>query len=83
MNLIDTLAILGALAWTPHLFALIKNYVNKPEIRIITPRTVTVGFTSLGSIFNLHLAFAVKNKDIVITAIKIRLKHDHGEEKNF
>ncbi|MEW8501456.1 MAG: hypothetical protein AB2597_01980 [Candidatus Thiodiazotropha sp.] len=83
MKLIDWVAILGALAWTPHLISMIRNWLSKPEIRVITPRSVSLGFTTLGSIFNLHLAFAVKNKDIVISSIKLKLKHETGGEKNF
>ena len=83
MKLIDWIAIFGALAWTPHLITLIRNYITKPEVRVIASRTVSLGFTSLGSIFNLHLAFSVKNRDIVISGLKIRLKHNSGEEKLF
>ncbi len=83
MEIIDWVAILGALAWTPYLISMIRNWLTKPEIRVITPRYVTVGFTTLGSIFNLHLAFSVKNKDIVISSIKIKLRHETGGEKNF
>lgn len=83
LTLIDWLAILGALAWMPHVLAMIRNWLTKPEIRVITPRSVSLGFTSLGSIFNLHLAFSVKNKDIVISSLKIKLKHETGGEKHF
>lgn len=83
MTLIDWLAVLGALAWSPHLISLIRNWLTKPEIRVITPRAVSLGFTTYGSILNLHLAFAVKNKDIVISALKLKLKHETGGEKEF
>ncbi len=79
MKFIDWIAILGALAWTPHLLSYIRSLLTKPEIQIITPRTVSLGFTSYGSIFNLNLAFSVKNKDIVISSISIRLKHESGD----
>lgn len=83
MKLIDWIAILGALAWAPHLFSLIRNWLTKPEIRVITPRTVSLGFTTYSSILNLHLAFSVKNKDIVVSAIKLKLMHESGDEKQF
>jgi len=83
MEVIDWIAILGALAWTPHLISLIRHWITKPKIRVIAPRYVSLGFTTYGSIFNLHLAFSVKNKDIVVSSLRIRLKHEHGEEKNF
>jgi len=36
MELIDFIAILGGLAWTPPLFKLIKKRITKPEVTIIT-----------------------------------------------
>ena len=47
------------------------------------PKVFKAFFTTLGSIFNLHLAFSVKNKDIVISSLKIKLKHETGGEKDF
>lgn len=81
MSVLDWVAIIGALAWTPHLFIITKNWLAKPEVRIITQRSVELGFTTFGSIFNLRIAFSVKNKDIVISDIKVRLKHESGEER--
>lgn len=83
MKLIDWIAILGALAWAPYLFTLVRNWLTNSEIRVITPSSVSLGFTTLGSIFNIHLAFSVKNKDIVISSLKIKLKHETGGEKDF
>lgn len=83
MKLIDGIAILGALAWAPHLISLIKHYLTKPKVRIITSRAVDIGFTSLGPILNVHLAFSVEHKDLVVSDLKIRLKHESGEERTF
>ena len=83
MEFIDYIAILGALAWTPHLFSLIKKHFTKPEIRLITSKYGEIGFTSLGDIFNIRLAFSVKHHDIVISNLKIRLVHQSGEVKTF
>ncbi len=83
MKFIDGIAILGALAWTPHLITLLKNHFTKPKVRIITSRSAELGFTSFGPIFNLHLAFSIEHKDIVVSDLKIRLKHSSGEERIF
>jgi hypothetical protein len=83
LTLIDGIAILGALAWTPHLITLTKNYFTKPKVSIITSRSAELGFTTLGPILNLHLAFSVEHKDVVVSDIKIRLKHSSGEERIF
>ncbi len=81
MKLIDWIAILGALAWTPHLIILFKQWLLKSKIRIITQKSIEIGFTTYGSIFNLRLAFSVENRDIVVSDIKVRLKHESGEER--
>jgi len=83
LKFIDGIAILGALAWAPHLMALIKNYFTKPKVRTITSRSAELGFTSLGPILNFHLAFSVEHKDVVVSDVKIRLKHSSGEERVF
>ncbi len=83
MKAIDWVAILGALAWAPHVFAVIKRAITKPTVRVITNRTVEIGFTVYGAIFNIRVAFAVENRDIVVSGLKIRLVHESGEEKLF
>jgi len=79
----EWIALIGAFAWLPHLISFIKDTFSKPEVRIITEKTIELGFTTLGPILNLRVAFAVKNKDIVISGIKFRLQHESGEEKIF
>lgn len=83
MDVLDWVAVLGALAWLPHLFSLIRNWLTKPKIRVIAPQNVSVGFTTYGPIFNLHLAFSVRHKSIVVSLLKIKLLHESGEEKIF
>ena len=83
MKIIDWVAILGALAWTPHLISLIKSYFTKPEIRIITQKLAEIGFTTYGPIFNIRIAFSVKNRDVVISNFRIKVTHESGEQKNY
>lgn len=74
---------MGALAWLPHLFFLIRNWLTKPQIRIITHRFPEIGFSTFGSIFNLRMAFSVENKDVVISDIKIIAEHESGSKTEF
>ena len=83
MKIIDWVAILGALAWTPYVFAAIRKAITKPEVSVIINRFGEIGFNTLGPIFNLRLAFSVKNHDIVVSGLKVRLVHEGGEEKLF
>lgn len=83
MKPIDFVAIIGALAWLPHLIKIIKGYITKPEIRIITQKTAEVGFTTFGPIFNTRVAFSVKYHDIVISNFKAIVQHESGEKRIF
>lgn len=83
MKLIDWVAILGALAWMPHLISQFKQWFSRSKIRVITHRFAEIGFTTHGPIFNIRIAFSVEHKDIVVSDLKIRLKHESGEEKIF
>ena len=77
------LAILAASAWLPYLWERCMQWYRKPQIRVITHREAEIGFTTYGPIFNLRLAFSVKHKDIVVSDLKIRIRHQSGEEKVF
>jgi hypothetical protein len=57
MTIFEGAAILGALAWTPYLFKLIKDMVTRPKIRIIVQRTAEIGFITFGPILNIRIAF--------------------------
>jgi len=83
LKVLDWVAILGALAWLPHVISFLKNHFTKSEVRIITQKFAEIGFTTLGPIFNMRIAFSVKNHDLVISNFKIRVIHESGEEKLF
>jgi len=81
MTIIEGVAILGALAWLPHLIKLMKDLITRPEVRIITQRSAEIGYTIFGPVLNLRIALSVRNRDIVISSIRIKLRHESGEEK--
>ncbi len=72
---------MGGSIWLPHLIKLIRDVFRRPEIRIIAHQIPQIGYTSFGPIINEAIAFSVRHRDIVISSIKIRLKHESGEEK--
>lgn len=83
MKVLDWVAILGALAWLPHFIKYAQEYFSKPKLRLITGVAPEVGFTTFGPILNLRMAFVVERKDLVISSVKIRLKHESGDEQTF
>jgi len=81
LKIFELIAVLGALAWLPHLISLAKSYLTKPEVRIFTQKSAEIGFSTYGPIFNMRIAFFVKNHDLVIFNFKINVTHESGEEK--
>lgn len=76
MRLTDWIAVLGTMAWAPYLIDMIKTWLTKSKIRVLTNRAPEIGFTTHGPIFNIRIAFAVENKDIVVSDLKFRLKNE-------
>lgn len=83
MTSTDWIAIVGALAWLPPIIAALKAWLTRPEVRIITQPAPEIGFTTYGPICNMRLAFSVKNKDLVVTGLKIVIVHESGESRTF
>lgn len=83
MKIIDWVAILGATAWLPYIILFLIKYLTKPEVRIITQKIAEIGFTTYGPIFNMRVAFSVKNHDLVLSNLKVKITHHSGEEKLF
>jgi hypothetical protein len=83
MTATDWIAIIGALAWLPPIVGMIKQWISQPNVRIITQPTPEIGFTTFGPICNIRLAFSVKNKDLVVTGLKLVITHESGESRSF
>lgn len=83
MTLIEFAAVVGALAWLPPIFTTVRNWLTRPQLRVITQVTPEIGFTVFGPILNLRVAFTVTHKDIVITGVRLLLTHESGERKYF
>ncbi|MCX6165605.1 MAG: hypothetical protein NTU73_12225 [Ignavibacteriae bacterium] len=77
------LSILGALAWLPFIINLIKDFLTKPKITIISDKQIEIGYTTNGPIINLYLAFAGEKKDALINKIKLILIHEKSEKQEF
>jgi hypothetical protein len=75
----NLLAVLGALAWLPHLISLVSNLLTKPNLSIISHPELELGYTTFGPILNMQLAFSAENKEVLIQRIEIILKHDSNE----
>lgn len=83
MTITDWVAIVGALAWLPPIVGAIRHWLTKPAVQIITQPAPEIGFTSFGPICNMRLAFSVKNKDLVVTGLKLLISHESGDARTF
>lgn len=83
MKPIDWVAVFGALAWLPHLIRFGYHFFTRPKLRIITGVAPELGFTTYGPILNMRLAFVVEHKDLVVSGMRIRIRHESGGEHVF
>jgi hypothetical protein len=72
-------AYIGAAAWLPQIATWLYRGFVLPSVRIVPNQYAEAGFTSFGPIFNLRMAFAVENKDIIIDGMTLSLRHQDGE----
>lgn len=73
------LGAIGAAAWLPYL---IKMF-SKSKLIVIPPSTCVIGYTELGPIFNLNVAIAAENKDVLINNIEFNIQHESGDKYSF
>ena len=83
MNFFEFVALLGALAWLPQIITFLINYFKKPKLIIISQKEIELGYTYLGPIINLNLAFLVENVDSLVTKIELQLIHMNKETHQF
>lgn len=78
-NPFQILALVGALSWLSILSNIIIKLVIKPSLEIISDNEIELGYTTLGPIFNLHLAFIVENKKALIRKVDLNLVHQNND----
>jgi hypothetical protein len=74
-------AYIGAAAWLPQIGAVIYRRVIRSRIRILPERQVELGYTTMGPILNIRVAFAAETKDAVLDHVSVLLRHEDGETK--
>ncbi len=79
----DIVAYLGAAAWLPQLLTWSYNLLKKPSVTIKSAKSVEIGYTGLGPIFNLNLSLNVNKKDTLIDFLGVIIKHEDGSEYEF
>jgi len=79
----ETLAIIGAAAWTYPLAVWIHQLLTKTKVEVINHRQLEIGFTTFGPMLNLNLAFSAEKRDAFIKQIQLTLTHENNEVQNF
>jgi hypothetical protein len=74
-------AYIGAAAWLPQIGTLVYRRIVRSRVRILPERQVEIGYTILGPIVNIRLAFATATKDAVLDHVNVLLRHEDGETK--
>ncbi|MGU3359688.1 hypothetical protein ACLBWX_05070 [Methylobacterium sp. M6A4_1b] len=81
MEVADIVAYIGAAAWLPQIIGWGVKAFSKPKVRLMPDRSLSVGFTSFGPIFNLHIAFASERKDALLEELSVHLRHEAGDTR--
>lgn len=76
---IDWAAILGVLAWVPHLVTWIRDYFAKPTLALFPAASPEIGFSAYGMVLNLQCAISADVTDAVIERMEAELVHEHGQ----
>lgn len=79
MTAAELAAYIGAAAWLPQIASWIYRWFIHPVITIVPDRYAEVGFTSLGPIFNVRMAFSADNKDVIIDGFGLLIQHSDGD----
>lgn len=72
-------AYIGAAAWLPIVIAWVYQRWVKPFVTITPDKTVSIGYTRLGPIFNLNMAVSIEKKDAILEHIGVKLTHENGD----
>ncbi len=83
MRLFDTIAIIGALAWSIPLINLIRNKLVTPKMDLIFGQNAEIGFSMFGPIINMNFSFIAINKRALIEEIKLDLEHENHGQQSF
>lgn len=76
-------AYIGAAAWLPQIAVWLYRAIVKPKLRVVPDQFAEVGFTALGPIFNVRMAFLVENRDLIIDDLELVARHEDGESRTF
>lgn len=82
MEIIDLIAILGALAWLPQIISWVYHRLKKPTIKVFNDNIAEVGFIKFGNAFNIRLSFLARYKNALIDNIELIIKDKNGATHN-
>jgi hypothetical protein len=76
-------AYVGAAAWLPQIIGWIHRILVQPVVTLVVDQYAEVGFTTLGPILNVKMAFSAENKDVIVDGFELILRHEDGETRVF
>lgn len=83
MTTTEIVAYIGAAAWLPQIMTWLYRALVKPKIVIVPDAYAEVGFTALGPIFNIRLAFHCERKAAVVDGFELHMRHEDGDKREF
>ena len=79
MSWSDVAAIVGAGAWAPHIWRLCQ----RRKVSVIPGGNVELGFTGLGPVVMVTMAFRTQNRDALVDGVRLTMRHDDGQCADF
>lgn len=83
LSLTEWLAVIGAFAWMPTIIQWFRDYLKKPKITMVSGKQFDVGYTFLGPILNMRIAFISENKKAIIDKVEVELIHENNDTQQF
>lgn len=71
-------AYIGAAAWLPQIGSWVYGRLVTPKVRIIPERSVQLGYTTFGPIFNIRVSISTDRKDAIVNNLEVDLTHQDG-----
>jgi hypothetical protein len=74
-------AYIGAAAWLPQIGSWIYARVVHPRVGMMPAASFELGYTTLGPVINLQIAFTCDSRDAILERVEMLLTHEHGERR--
>jgi hypothetical protein len=81
MTATDLAAYIGAAAWLPQIMTWIYKAIARPQLRVVFPPQLQIGYSSAGPIANITVAVSTSRADSLIERVRLEVRHEKGDSR--